>query len=67
MEMVERPYTTDNMLGERLIISTTSGDKINIVVMINKMLIFQSMVALLLGAIVAILMFCYEGGYNWLF
>ncbi|CAI2335157.1 conserved hypothetical protein [Vibrio parahaemolyticus] len=55
MEVVERPYKTDNRLGERL---TTSATKVNIVVIIVKMLILQSMISLSLVWIVNMLFDC---------
>ncbi|ALR94631.1 hypothetical protein AT730_20195 [Vibrio alginolyticus] len=46
LEVVERPYKTDNRLGERLTTSATNEAKVNIVVIIVKMLILQSMFSL---------------------
>ncbi|OQU00406.1 hypothetical protein EM85_011685 [Vibrio parahaemolyticus] len=56
--MVERPYKTDNRLGERLTTSATNGAKVNIVVIIVKMLIRQSMISLSLVWIVNMLFDC---------
>ncbi|OOI06367.1 hypothetical protein BIW15_17475 [Vibrio sp. SALL6] len=56
--MVERPYKTDNRLGERLTTSATNGAKVNIVVIIVKMLILQSMISLSLVWIVNMLFDC---------
>ncbi|OUJ43285.1 hypothetical protein BTZ05_07405 [Vibrio parahaemolyticus] len=56
--MVERPYKTDNRLGERLTTSATNGAKVNIVVIIVKMLILQSMISLSLVWIVNMLFGC---------
>ncbi|CAH1566704.1 hypothetical protein THOD04_10619 [Vibrio owensii] len=58
MEMVERPYHTDNRLGERLTTSATNEAKVNIVVIIVKMLILQSMISLSLVQIVNVLSVC---------
>ncbi|MGU3847495.1 hypothetical protein ACVZHT_38820, partial [Vibrio diabolicus] len=58
LEVVERPYKTDNMLGERLTTSATNGAKVNIVAMIVKMLILQSMFSLSLVWIVNMLFYC---------
>ncbi|CAI2295104.1 conserved hypothetical protein [Vibrio parahaemolyticus] len=58
MEVVERPYKTDNRLGERLTTSATNGAKVNIVVIIVKMLILQSMISLSLVWIVNMLFDC---------
>ena len=56
--MVERPYHTDNRLGERLTTSATNEAKVNIVVMIVKMLILQSMISLSLVQDVNVLLVC---------
>ncbi|TOG52663.1 hypothetical protein CGJ05_04515, partial [Vibrio parahaemolyticus] len=58
LEVVERPYKTDNRLGERLTTSATNGAKVNIVVIIVKMLILQSMISLSLVWIVNMLFDC---------
>ncbi|WP_232055420.1 hypothetical protein [Vibrio rotiferianus] len=58
LEVVERPYHTDNRLGERLTTSATNGAKVNIVVIIVKMLILQSMISLSLVQIVNVLFVC---------
>ncbi|ABU74433.1 hypothetical protein M892_19620 [Vibrio campbellii ATCC BAA-1116] len=56
--MVERPYHTDNRLGERLTTSATNEAKVNIIVMIVKMLILQSMISLSLVQDVNVLLVC---------
>ncbi|MGR5275715.1 hypothetical protein ACPV5J_03450 [Vibrio rotiferianus] len=58
LEVVERPYHTDDRLGERLTTSATNGAKVNIVVIIVKMLILQSMISLSLVQIVNVLFVC---------
>ncbi|EDP59624.1 hypothetical protein AND4_10719 [Vibrio sp. AND4] len=56
--MAERPYHTDNELGERLTISATNEAKVNIVIMIVEMLIIQSMISLSLVWTMNVLLVC---------
>jgi len=58
LEMAERPYHTDNELGERLTISATNEAKVNIVIMIVEMLIIQSMISLSLVWTMNVLLVC---------
>ncbi|BBM67250.1 hypothetical protein VA249_38960 [Vibrio alfacsensis] len=56
--MVERPYQTDNRLGEGHTTSATNEAKVNIVEIIVEMLIVESMISFSLGIIKNVLIRC---------
>ncbi|BCN26615.1 hypothetical protein VYA_38070 [Vibrio alfacsensis] len=56
--MVERPYQTDNRLGEGHTTSATNEAKVNIVEIIVEMLIIESMISFSLGVIKNVLIRC---------